>query len=196
MPRPAASFRLPPGQHAELRARLQQATMAPRLRVRLQCVQLRDQGQTVPQIAEQLAVSQATVRRALRRVVAGGLDGLADRPRSGRPARLGDQDLDALEELLRQAAPRGGRCGPWVSWPRGWPAAVACGSAVGGWARCCGRVAAAGHRPTRVGSRRPRAASCPGWSVSGCGPAGGPAAGSWPGRSRPRRSPGRTRSPC
>jgi transposase len=98
---------LPPGQHAELRARLQQATMAPRLRVRLQCVQLRDQGQTVPQIAEQLAVSQASVRRALRRVVAGGLDALADRPRSGRPPRLSDQDLAAVEELLGQAARQG-----------------------------------------------------------------------------------------
>jgi transposase len=81
--------------------------MAPRLRVRLQCVRLRDRGWTVPQIAEQLAVSQATVRRALRRVVAGGLDGLADRPRAGRPPRLNDHDLGAVEELLRQAAGRG-----------------------------------------------------------------------------------------
>lgn len=103
MPRPAAPFRLTPDQHAELGARLSQAMLAPRLRVRLQCVQLRDQGQTVPQIAEQLAVSQATVRRALRRVVAGGLDALADRPRAGRPPRLGDHDLGAVEELLRQA---------------------------------------------------------------------------------------------
>jgi transposase len=107
MARPAARFRLTPDQQAELRGRLRQATMAPRLRVRLQCVQLRDQGWAVPQIAEQLAVSQATVRRALRRVVAGGLDGLADRPRAGRPPRLSDQDLDAVQELLRQAAGRG-----------------------------------------------------------------------------------------
>jgi transposase len=103
MARPAARFQLTADQQAELRARLRQATMAPRLRVRLQCVQLRDQGWTVPQIAEQLAVSQATVRRALRRVVAGGLDALADRPRAGRPPRLSNHDLDAVEELLRQA---------------------------------------------------------------------------------------------
>ncbi len=107
MPRPAARFRLTPDQHAELAARLRQATLVPRLRVRLQCVQLRDQGWTVPQIAEQLTVSEATVRRALRRVVAGGLDALADRPRTGRPPRLSDQDLGAVEELLRQAARRG-----------------------------------------------------------------------------------------
>jgi transposase len=124
MARPAARFRLPPAQRAELRGRLHQATVAPRLRVRLQCVQLRDQGQTVPQVAEQLAVSQATVRRTLRRVVAGGLDGLADRPRSGRPPRLGDHDLGAVEALLRQAARRGqvwtvGQLAAWLAATRG-----------------------------------------------------------------------------
>jgi transposase len=124
MPRPAAPFRLTPDQHAELLVRLRQATMAPRLRVRLRCVQLRDQGQTVPQVAEQLAVSQATVRRALRRVVAGGLDALADRPRAGRPPRLSDHDLGAVEELLRQAAASGqvwtvGQLAAWLAATRG-----------------------------------------------------------------------------
>jgi transposase len=124
MARPASPFRLTPAQRAELRGRLRQATMAPRLRVRHQCVQLRDQGWAVPQIAEQLAVSQATVRRALRRVVAGGLDALADRPRAGRPPRLGDHDLDAVEELLRQATRQGqvwtmGQLAAWLAATRG-----------------------------------------------------------------------------
>jgi transposase len=124
MPRPAAPFQLPPAEQAELGARLRQAMMAPRLRVRLQCVQLRDQGWAVPQIAQQLAVSEATVRRALRRVVAGGLDALADRPRSGRPPRLSDQDLDAVEALLRQAARQGqvwtmGQLAAWLACRRG-----------------------------------------------------------------------------
>lgn len=124
MPRPAAPFRLAPGQQAELRAWLRQAAMAPRLRVRLRCVRLRDQGQTVPQIAAQLAVSQATVRRALRRVLTGGLDALADRPRSGRPPRLSPHDLGAVEALLRQAALRGqgwtmGQLAAWLAGCRG-----------------------------------------------------------------------------
>jgi transposase len=124
MPRPATPFRLSPDQHAELQARLQQATMAPRLRVRLRCVQLRDQGQTVPQVAEQLAVSQATVRRTLRRVRTGGLDALADRSRAGRPPRLSDHDLGAVEELLRQAARQGqawtmGQLAAWLAATRG-----------------------------------------------------------------------------
>ena len=107
MASPATPFRLSPAQRAELRVRLRQATVAPRLRVRLQGVQRRDQGWTVPQIAEQLAVSEATVRRALRRVRDGGLDALADRPRAGRLPRLSDQDLGAVEELLRRAARQG-----------------------------------------------------------------------------------------
>jgi transposase len=124
MARPAAPFRLSPGQQAELRARLRQATVAPRLRVRLRCVQLRDQGRTVPQIAEQLTVSQATVRRALRRVVAGGLDALPDRPRCGRPPKLSEPDLDAVQELLRQAAWQGmawtaGQLAGWLAQTRG-----------------------------------------------------------------------------
>jgi transposase len=124
MSRPAAPFRLTPDQQAELHAWLRQATTAPRLRVRLRWVQLRDQGWPVPQIAEQLAVSQATVRRALRRVVAGGLEGLADRPRSGRPPRRSDADLDAVEGLLRQAASHGqvwtaGQLAAWLARCRG-----------------------------------------------------------------------------
>jgi transposase len=124
MARPATPFRLTPAQRAELRARLGQATLAPRPRVRLQCVQLRDQGWAASQIAEQLAVSQATVRRSLRRVVAGGLDGLADRPRAGRPPRLSSSDLDAVEELLSQAARQGevwttGQLAAWLAATRG-----------------------------------------------------------------------------
>jgi transposase len=124
MPRPATPFRLTLEQQTEVRARLRQATMAPRLRVRLECVLLRDRGQTVPQIAEQLAVNEATVRRALGRVRTGGLDALADRPRSGRPPRLSDKDLDAVEELLRQATLTGqawtmGQLALWLAGCRG-----------------------------------------------------------------------------
>jgi transposase len=124
MARPATPFRLTAEQRAELDARLRQATMAPRLRVRLRCVKLRDQGWMVPKIAKQLAVNEATVRRALGRVRTGGLDALADRPRAGRPPRLGDHDLGAVEELLRQAVVNGqawtmGQLAVWLADCRG-----------------------------------------------------------------------------
>ena len=94
------------GQRADLQQRLRQRALSPRLRRRLECIRLADQGWPVPPIAAHLGVDQATVRRTVRRLDCGGLDGLADRPRCGRPPRLDGRDLDAVEELLAGAAGR------------------------------------------------------------------------------------------
>jgi transposase len=94
------------GQRAGLRQRLRQHTLSPRLRRRLECIRLAGQGWPVPQIAAHLGVDQATIRRAIHRLARGGLDGLADRPRCGRPPKLDSRDLDAVEELLARAAGR------------------------------------------------------------------------------------------
>jgi transposase len=107
MPRPPRVYRLTATQRTQLRARLHQHWLAPRTRIRLECVQLADLGWTAPQIAAQVGVCEHTVRRALQRVVAGGLDALADRPRSGRPPALDGAALAAVEDLLRRAARRG-----------------------------------------------------------------------------------------
>ena len=93
------------GQRADLQQRLRQRALSPRLR-RLECIRLADQGWTVPRIAAHLGVHQSTVRWTVRRLDCGGLDGLADRPRCGRPRKLDSRDLDAVEELLAQAAGR------------------------------------------------------------------------------------------
>src|SRR5205823_7289814 len=94
------------GQRADLQRRLRQRTLSPRLRRRLECIRLADQGRRASLIAAHLGVDQATVRRTIRRLADGGLDGLADRPRCGRPPRVGGRDLDAVEELLARAAGR------------------------------------------------------------------------------------------
>jgi transposase len=94
------------GQRAGLHQRLRQQALSPRLRRRLECIRLADLGWPVPQIAAHLGLDQATVRRAIDRRADGGLDGLADRPRCGRPPKLGSCDLDAVEELLARAAGR------------------------------------------------------------------------------------------
>ena len=86
------------GQRADLRQRLRQRTLSPRLRRRLKCIRLADQGWPVPRIAAHLGRDQATIRRTIHR--------LADRPRSGRPPKLDSRDLDAVEELLARAAGR------------------------------------------------------------------------------------------
>jgi transposase len=94
------------GQRADLQQRLRRQALSPRLRRRLECIRLADLGCPVPRIAAQLGVDQATVRRAIHRLACDGLDGLADRPRRGRPPRLDSRDLDAVEELLARAAGR------------------------------------------------------------------------------------------
>lgn len=107
MARPPRVYCLTATQRTQLRARLHQHWLAPRTRIRLECVQLADRGWTAQQIAEYVGVCEHTVRRALRRFAAGGLDALADPPRSGRPPKLSGTDLDAVERLLRRAARRG-----------------------------------------------------------------------------------------
>jgi transposase len=112
------------GQRADPRRRLGQRTLSPRLRRRLECIRLADQDWPVPQIAVHLGVDQATVRRTVHRLAGGGLDGLADRPRSGRPARLDSRDLDAVEELPARAAGRNetwtlARLASWLARARG-----------------------------------------------------------------------------
>jgi transposase len=94
------------GQRADLRQRLRQRALSQRLRRRLECIRLADQGWPVPRIAVHLGLDQATIRRTIHRMAEDGLDGLADRPRCGRPRKLDGRDLDAVEELLARAAGR------------------------------------------------------------------------------------------
>jgi transposase len=106
MPRRRYVCALTPDQQREVRRRLRQQVLAPRLRRRLETVRLAGQGWRVGRIAEQVGVSEHTVRRTLQRFMASGLEELADRPKAGRLPKLTKQDLDAVEGLLRQAAAR------------------------------------------------------------------------------------------
>lgn len=112
------------GQRADLRQRLGQHVLSPRLRRRLECIRLADQGWPVPEIAAHLGVDQATIRRTIHRMAHDGLDGLADRPRCGRPPRLDSRDLDAVVELLARDAGRNetwtlARLADWLARVRG-----------------------------------------------------------------------------
>lgn len=60
-------------------------TAAARLVERARIVGLAAQGRRVPAIAAELGISEPVVRRWLERFNAGGVAGLADAPRSGRP---------------------------------------------------------------------------------------------------------------
>jgi transposase len=62
-------------------------------------------GKRVETIATELSCSSQTVRRRLHRFETEGIEGLGDRPRSGRPRRLTVADDSKLVALVRQAPP-------------------------------------------------------------------------------------------
>ena len=66
-------------------------------------------GATIPQAARALAVHEQTVRKFVARFRTEGFAGLADRPRGGRPARLTEADLVAVEARLDADAATGAR---------------------------------------------------------------------------------------
>jgi transposase len=116
--RPVSVFAKGPASEIEL---LEAALRGPwRQAARAVMVLLSLHGAAPSQIAELLGCHPATVRRWIGRFNAGGLAGLADRPRSGRP-RLGGCRLTGRIATLLQCP------GPWTL-PRirrylGWPQA-------------------------------------------------------------------------
>lgn len=62
-------------------------------------------GERVEAIAKQLQCSAQTVRRRLHRFESEGIEGLGDRPRSGRPSRMTETERSKLIALVRQAPP-------------------------------------------------------------------------------------------
>ncbi len=62
-------------------------------------------GERVEAIAKHLDCSPQTVRRRLHRFDAEGIEGLLDRPKSGRPRRLTTQDDSRIIALVRQTPP-------------------------------------------------------------------------------------------
>lgn len=82
----------------ELGARARVAN--PRTRDRLEMVRLADAGWSVPRIARHLGRHEQTVRRHVAAFVARGFAALPDRPRPGRPPRVTEDDLLAVEALL------------------------------------------------------------------------------------------------
>jgi transposase len=63
------------------------------------------EGKRVETIAQEVQCSAQTVCRRLHRFDAEGIEGLGDRPRSGRPSRLTEVERSKLIALVRKAAP-------------------------------------------------------------------------------------------
>ena len=100
---------LTPAERAELDRRLRARTTARREYERLEMVDAVADGATIPRAARMLGVHEQTVRKFVTRFAAEGFAGLADRPRAGRPARLTDDALAAVEARLDEDARTGAR---------------------------------------------------------------------------------------
>jgi transposase len=75
----------------------------PRVRHRAQALLLVAQGQSVSAVARLFATAGHCVRTWRERFLAEGRDGLLDRPRRGRPPKLGEEDLDFLRQALEHS---------------------------------------------------------------------------------------------
>ena len=72
------------------------------LRRRAHAILLSAQGRTINQISEILQVRRDAVSRWLNQWERSGLDGLIDKPRSGRTPILDDDDHQRLQELVAE----------------------------------------------------------------------------------------------
>lgn len=87
-------------QRAELLALSRDRQTAARTRERVEMILLADAGQTVPQIARLVHRHEQTVRKYAQAFLVEGVAALPDRPGGGRPRRVSDAHLAALEALL------------------------------------------------------------------------------------------------
>jgi putative transposase len=116
---------LTPAERDELDRRLRAGTTPHAVHERLRMIAAVAAGATVPQAALALGHHPQTVRKFVKRFLAEGFAGLDDRPRPGRPARLSEADLLALEAQLDADAAGGlrtwtvGQAAGWLAETRG-----------------------------------------------------------------------------
>jgi len=106
---PPLRIELSAAERDELERRLRAGTTEHRVHARLRMVRAVADGATVPAAARALGHHPQTVRQAVKRFLAAGFAGLADRPRPGRPPRLSEADLLAVEARLDADAASGAR---------------------------------------------------------------------------------------
>lgn len=74
-----------------------------RVRVRALCVLLAADGRSVPETARVVRYHQETVRRWLRRYLAGGVQSLQDAPKPGAPRKVTPAYLDELQRAASRS---------------------------------------------------------------------------------------------
>ncbi|MFE7115289.1 helix-turn-helix domain-containing protein [Streptomyces sp. NPDC057654] len=95
-------------QRRDLHELLTRRDLSAYTRQRAGSIRFLDRGRSTAEVADLLKCHPATVRAAVHRLAKGGIAGLPDVPRPGRPARLlGPDDRAALAELLNDSAAKG-----------------------------------------------------------------------------------------
>jgi transposase len=98
-------LRLSPKEREEVRAALRRGDLSPRVRERLEMVKAADLGRNLAEVAAWSGRTPHTVRRWLGAFASGGIEAVADAPRSGRPVVADAAYLEALEKAL-ETSPR------------------------------------------------------------------------------------------
>lgn len=107
MPSPiAVSIELTRGEREQLQSWSRRHTTAQALALRSRIVLAAATGLSSSRIAEDLAVSVATVRKWRNRFAQDRLDGLVDEPRPGRPRTISDQNVDEVIIKTLETKPR------------------------------------------------------------------------------------------
>ncbi|MGI5837782.1 MAG: helix-turn-helix domain-containing protein [Chloroflexota bacterium] len=94
---------LSPDQREELQQRTREWGLSPQTRERLEMIRLADTGWNIPKIARYLGRQEATVRKYIKSFLAEGFDALPDRPRPGRPKKVTEEHLKAVEKLIDES---------------------------------------------------------------------------------------------
>lgn len=100
MPRPA-DYQLNPDELAIIQHAMEYDER-PEVRIRAAAIHMLYKGLTQTEAGELLDVSRTTVFYWRVRWLEGGIEGLADQPRSGRPAKADTAYIQALEQCLQQ----------------------------------------------------------------------------------------------
>jgi len=107
MARPATPIALTEDDRAALTSWVRASTSEQRLVLRARIILAAAEGQATQDIAAALGQRPATVSKWRLRFSQGGIGALQDEPRSGRPARYGEQDELRVLQLLDQDPPPG-----------------------------------------------------------------------------------------
>src|SRR4030065_197458 len=73
-----------------------------RVRQRMMAMKFISQGQTIPQVAGRMDVSERPLRKWLYRFNKQGPNGLSDAPRSGQPPKLKSEQIERFKQRVQQ----------------------------------------------------------------------------------------------